>query len=469
MPSDYSYPVDAERLKKERHKTGMSQKKFARRAKLSENTYRKAERGEPVSTATIKSLCELLGVEFSVIVSSDQALWGHPETTSDKKEVDVVLPEYGEHSDPQELLRAIQSLLPFLGVDQIEILKAELGSVHLKLRMSANAKARLLKVCKPNEIGELVLSEAAMKSLTIPGNAMAHDNDGDIEGIVPSTATPLADSGDRVEVIRNIIVSELASDKPLIGVNTDYHSATHDRPGFSVVSGRYCNHIQTSGGIAFLMPPAVNDEDIYRALSRLDAFVLIGGADLDPRRDGFMHHPMVTTMDPRREDFDRRLTKCIASLKLPVLGIGAGMQLINVTMGGNLFLHIPEDVPTAHPHKDPHNPALRHGLEVVVSDSLMGRVFGKTEAQVNSMHHMAVDEVAPGFAVTARSPDGIIEAIEYQPDDWLAIGTQFHPEARSASALELRIFEEFVQSLRGTRDRVSDPLEQVAQKVQNDA
>jgi putative glutamine amidotransferase len=61
---------------------------------------------------------------------------------------------------------------------------------------------------------------------------------------------------------------------------------------------------------------------------------------------------------------------------------------------------------------------------------------------------MAVDEVAEGFMVTARCPDGVIEAIESQMEDWLAIGTQFHPEAESASALDVRIFEEFIDGVK---------------------
>jgi putative glutamine amidotransferase len=64
------------------------------------------------------------------------------------------------------------------------------------------------------------------------------------------------------------------------------------------------------------------------------------------------------------------------------------------------------------------------------------------------MHHMAVDDVAPGFRVTARCPDGIVEAIE-STTDWQAFGTQFHPEAESASALDLRIFEEFIAGITG--------------------
>jgi putative glutamine amidotransferase len=142
----------------------------------------------------------------------------------------------------------------------------------------------------------------------------------------------------------------------------------------------------------------------------------------------------------------------IADRRLPVFGIGAGMQLLNVSQGGNLFYHIPEDLPRAVQHLDPMDRCHRHTLEVV-PDSLMGRVFGDGEIRVTSMHHMAVDEVAPGFRVTARCPDGVIECIE-STSDWFAFGTQFHPESDAASALDQRIFEEFVEGVAESQDAV---------------
>ena len=87
----------------------------------------------------------------------------------------------------------------------------------------------------------------------------------------------------------------------------------------------------------------------------------------------------------------------------------------------------------------------------------MERVYGDGEVRVNSMHHMAIDEVAPGFRMTAKSPDGVIEAIESEQEDWFAIGTQFHPESDSASALDQRIIEEFVEGV-----RVKDQMRLVA-------
>ncbi len=234
--------------------------------------------------------------------------------------------------------------------------------------------------------------------------------------------------------------------KPLIGLNADYRSAQGNQPSFSVLTAGYYDSILRAGGIPVVVPPMQEEDDIAAALDHLDGFVMVGGADLDPRRDGFMLHPTVRTMDTRRESFDRKLMRTIADRRLPIFGIGVGMQLLNVTLGGNLFLHIPEDVPTAIPHRDPQDPGHRHSLEIT-PNSLMERVYGDGEIRVSSRHHMAIDEVAAGFSVTARCPDGVIEAIESETD-WIAIGTQFHPENEAASALDVRIFEEFLDLVR---------------------
>lgn len=242
--------------------------------------------------------------------------------------------------------------------------------------------------------------------------------------------------------------------KPLIGINTDYREAKQDAPAFSYVAAGYYDAVMRAGGLPVLMPPYEDERDLEQVVDRLDGVLMIGGADLDPRRDGWMLHPTVRLQEPRREAFDRMLVRLVAERRLPILGIGAGMQLLNVSQGGNLLLHIPEDLPNALPHKDPLDPDHRHTLQLSPG-SIMDRVYGEGELRVNSMHHMAIDEVAPGFTVTARCPDGVVEAIESTMQDWFAFGTQFHPEASTASALDMRIFEEFVtgvdESRRGMR------------------
>lgn len=234
--------------------------------------------------------------------------------------------------------------------------------------------------------------------------------------------------------------------KPVIGLNAEFKPAERDRHAFTYVSSGYYDAILRAGGIPLILPPLVEESDVRQVLDHIDGFVLVGGPDLDPRRDGYALHPTVKMMSQRREDFDRLLIQSLADRKIPTYGIGSGMQLLNVAMGGNLYLHIPEDCPTALRHHDPLDPAHRHTLEVA-GGSLMERVYGDGEIRVNSMHHMAIDEVAPGFIVTAKCPDGIVEAIESRRSDWFAMGTQFHPESTSATALDIRVFEEFMASV----------------------
>jgi putative glutamine amidotransferase len=244
--------------------------------------------------------------------------------------------------------------------------------------------------------------------------------------------------------------------KPLIGLNADYRSATKDTAAFSYIRAGYFDALLKVGAVPVIIPPMQEEGDLQRVLDALDGVVLVGGADLDPRNDGFMLHPSIRLADRRREDFDRLLMRLIAERRMPVFGIGSGMQLINVQQGGSLFFHIPEDLPKALPHLDSSDPNHRHAL-VVEMGSLMERVFGEGEIRVNSMHHMAIDDVAPGFQATARCPDGVVEAIESIHNDWFALGTQFHPEDASASALDLRIFEEFVA---GAAERAGIAFEQ---------
>lgn len=246
--------------------------------------------------------------------------------------------------------------------------------------------------------------------------------------------------------------------KPLIGLNADYKAAVRSTPAYSYLAAGYFQSIAAAGGVPVVIPPLEDPESVSAVLKQVHGFVMIGGADLDPRNDGFMLHPSVKPLDPLRETSDRMLIADIAERRMPVLGIGTGMQLLNVQQGGNLFLHIKEDLPSAVPHHDPQDPNHRHTLDVA-SDSLIGRVYGDGEIRVSSRHHMAIDEVAPGFRVTARCPDGVIEAIESEMMDWFALGTQFHPECGAASALDIRIFEEFVD---GVRQHMEQDLRLVA-------
>ncbi len=238
--------------------------------------------------------------------------------------------------------------------------------------------------------------------------------------------------------------------KPLIGINMDYRAAQKGIPALSVLYAGYYDSLLQAGALPVAIPPFPEDKDLdanlEQILSLLDGVVMVGGSDLDPRRDGFMLHPSVKLLDERRETFDRFLIEKITEHRIPLLAIGTGMQLLNVSQGGTLFLHIPEDLPKALPHRDVMEPFHRHAL-IVEKGSLLERVYGDNDVRVNSLHHMAVDDVAPGFLATAHCPDGVVEAIESLHRDWFALGLQFHPEHPSATVLDKQIFCEFTQEI----------------------
>ena len=240
----------------------------------------------------------------------------------------------------------------------------------------------------------------------------------------------------------------MAAAKPMVIVNGDYRPPRKDAPAFSFVPAGYYNCLIRAGAIPVIIPPLADEDDINRILDQVERRSYAEGPTWDTRRRRVHDSSGHAAIGFRREKFDRLLVQLVAERKMPVMGVGSGLQLLNVSQGGNLFFHIPEDFPRALPHCDPIDPNHRHAL-VVERGTLMERVYGEGEIRVNSRHHMAIDEVAPGFAVTARCPDGVIEAIESTRDDWFAFGTQFHPESDSASALDLRIFEEFIAGITG--------------------
>ncbi|MBQ7110162.1 MAG: gamma-glutamyl-gamma-aminobutyrate hydrolase family protein [Thermoguttaceae bacterium] len=246
--------------------------------------------------------------------------------------------------------------------------------------------------------------------------------------------------------------------KPRIGLNMAYKPERNDVQGVSYIFESYTNSVAEAGAIPDLLPLCCNFDVILEKLDDLDGIVFVGGGDLDPRNDGYMLHPYTRPMPSEREKFDRALMREVARRRLPVLAIGVGMQLLNVEQGGALFLHIPDDVPHAFPHRDALDPYHRHGL-VIEKNSLLDRVYGENDVRVASAHHMAVDDVAPNFLVSARCPgDNVVEAIESTYEDWLAVGVQFHPESIAASVLDRRIFHEFVKGVEEYRQTGRNPF-----------
>jgi putative glutamine amidotransferase len=210
--------------------------------------------------------------------------------------------------------------------------------------------------------------------------------------------------------------------------------------------------------VPIIIPRLEDEIDQLRVLEHLQGFVLAGQRDLRLLREW----QPVSGSDACLELV---LVRLIADRRMPFLGIGIGAQLLNLALGGTLFELMGSQNGMYHAY--PHNP--RHTL-LTKPGSLMARVYGDETSLVNSPHHVAIDELAVGFAVTACCRDGIVEAIENETDDWFAIGVQFCPEPDVVMAPDLKIFEELVEeAIARSSLGADDSAPCAAFKAKNDA
>ena len=180
------------------------------------------------------------------------------------------------------------------------------------------------------------------------------------------------------------------------------------------------------------------------ALDGCDGVLLTGGADVDPGEYGEAQHPTVE-LDLARDDYELALTKLAIARDLPLLAICRGVQVLNVAAGGTLIQDLPSQSPSHVQHSitEPTS-AIAHDV-TIAPGTCLSMLLGKPAMAVNSRHHQAVKEAAKGFVVSAVSPDGVVEAIE-RPASKFCVGVQWHPESESASALDLQLFECFLQA-----------------------
>jgi putative glutamine amidotransferase len=233
--------------------------------------------------------------------------------------------------------------------------------------------------------------------------------------------------------------------RPLIGVNADFLAAGKHTRAMALLPAGYFDSIFAAGGCPVIIPPVGKEKEISALLDRLDGIVLCGGLDMDPRRQQQPPHRSVQPMPERREDYDRRLIRCIMDRQMPVLAIGVGMQELNVVCGGTLFVHLPEDQPRAMPHRDTSGGPHRHAV-VLQRGSCLDDIYGDGEIRVNSDHHQAIRQVGVALRIAATAPDGVIEAVEAEDPNWFCIGVQWHPESETASALDMQLFERFIRA-----------------------
>ena len=223
------------------------------------------------------------------------------------------------------------------------------------------------------------------------------------------------------------------SDLPLVGVTTYREQArwgVWDQPA-DLLPTLYADAVRAAGGVPVLLPPASASEDVAAAVvSRIDALVVSGGADVDPARYGEEPHPSTAARREDRDAWETALLHAADDAGLPTLGVCRGMQLMAVAAGGSLAQHTPDLV--GHDGHSPGADAFGTTEVTTEEDSLLRSLVGP-RVEVGCHHHQTV-ATHPGFEATAWAADGSLEAME-RPGTRFCLAVQWHPEVRDDASL----------------------------------
>lgn len=211
--------------------------------------------------------------------------------------------------------------------------------------------------------------------------------------------------------------------RPVIGVTCYVEPAKFtvwDMPA-ALLPYMYVDHIARAGGQPVILPPAGEPAEL---VERLDGLIIAGGGDVDPARYGAVPAEQTGYVRKFRDEAEFGLMAAALDAELPFFGICRGLQVLNVALGGTLTQHLPDVVG----HTD-HSPApgTFGRLPVRLSPGL-AKIYETEDLVPAHYHHQAIDRLADGLEVTARSDDGTIEAVEVTGAPF-ALAVQWHPEA----------------------------------------
>lgn len=216
----------------------------------------------------------------------------------------------------------------------------------------------------------------------------------------------------------------MLNNKPVIGISALLYEESRDYR----ITHSYAEAVTDAGAIPVMLPACLPQEDTDALLPGLDGLLIPGGADVDPLLYGEEPRRGLGLTKASNDHFEIRLLRSARAAHLPILCVCRGEQILNVAFGGTLYQDLPSQLPDSLRHQQ--TPVDRnegtHTLDIAPA-SLLCELYGTETLAVNSFHHQAVKDLAPGFAVSARARDGVIEAIEIREENIL--GVQWHPEA----------------------------------------
>jgi len=201
----------------------------------------------------------------------------------------------------------------------------------------------------------------------------------------------------------------------------------------------YEESVRAAGGRPVILPPGAS-------LEGLDGFILSGGGDVDPVHYG-AKRTHSRNVKAERDAFELGLARQAWQRRVPLLCVCRGLQVLNVALGGTLVQDILKERPGARDHSCGHAGEEHDAHSVaVVPGTRLAALMGAPNVDVNSRHHQCVDVLGQGLVVSARSPDGIIEALEPRDHAGWCIGVQWHPEDFHRSGRFRALFEGLVRA-----------------------
>ncbi len=210
---------------------------------------------------------------------------------------------------------------------------------------------------------------------------------------------------------------------------------------------RYC------GGVPLIIPEAQDSDTLRTIMDRIDGLILSGGPDIHPRFYGEQALPGLGEVDEDLDRMELEAAKTALQKGLPILAICRGIQTLNVSQGGTLYQDIPTQVAESIHHAPKADKGVATHLVRIEKKTLLHRILRKTEIWTNGKHHQAVKEPAPALIVSARTSDGIIEAIEH-PLKKFVLGVQWHPEGTwKKDPHSKRLFRAFITAAVSSRQK----------------
>lgn len=231
--------------------------------------------------------------------------------------------------------------------------------------------------------------------------------------------------------------------RPLIGITCGTSALdSHARQPQDRLNRAYSRAVALAGGVPVIVPNL--EEGCEDWTSAIDGLLLSGGVDVDPALYGEMVVNSTVEVDSIRDSAELPMVRDAMNKGLPVLAICRGIQTMNVALGGSLYQDLPSQRPSTICHRQPGSRDVTTHSVSLEAGARLTDICGSREFAVNSFHHQAIRDTAPGLIVTAHAEDGVIEAVEL-PGERFVIGVQWHPEELVDSSAEaMRLFREFV-------------------------